>query len=149
MNEETKKQKKFTIKQSQFISYYLANNGNATQAAIKAGYSKRTAGQVACEILKNPNIVQEISNRQSQAMEKIDITFEWKIEKLKEALEAALDGRGTPTGAVNVSGVVNCINELNKMHGHHSAEKVINTNINSDIDRDVMAELIKKYTKEY
>lgn len=34
---------KLSLKQDAFVKAYLLNGGNATQAAISAGYSKRTA----------------------------------------------------------------------------------------------------------
>ena len=37
---------KLTAKQAAFCHYYLANNGNGTQAAIKAGYPKNSAGTI-------------------------------------------------------------------------------------------------------
>lgn len=50
---------KLTNKQKRFISEYLVDF-NATQAAIRAGYSKKTAGVIGCENLKKPNISEEI-----------------------------------------------------------------------------------------
>ncbi|MBP5144120.1 terminase small subunit, partial [Pseudomonas chlororaphis] len=42
-----------TQKQRLFVDEYLIDL-NATQAAIRAGYSKRTAGQIGDENLKKP-----------------------------------------------------------------------------------------------
>lgn len=44
-----------TPKQSRFVMEYLAS-GNATQAAIKAGYSPKTAGAIGYENLTKPEI---------------------------------------------------------------------------------------------
>jgi len=52
---------KLTNKQKQFIKYYLSNGFNATQAAISAGHSKKTAKEIGCENLTKPNIAAEIS----------------------------------------------------------------------------------------
>jgi len=46
---------KLTYKQQRFAEEYLVD-GNATQAAIRAGYSKRTARIIGCENLTKPNI---------------------------------------------------------------------------------------------
>lgn len=50
--EKIKKQKnnQLTIKQEKFINYYI-ETGNATESAIKAGYSKKTAKQIGSENL--------------------------------------------------------------------------------------------------
>ena len=52
-------------KQVRFCEEYIIDH-NATQAAIRAGYSPKTAGVQACELLKNPNIqekIQELSEK--------------------------------------------------------------------------------------
>lgn len=46
-------------KQQLFISEYLTDF-NATQAAIRAGYSVRSAGSIASELLKKPDIQQAL-----------------------------------------------------------------------------------------
>ena len=50
-----KKRDKLTLKQKKFADEYIIS-GNATQSAIKAGYSKKTAGVIAVENLEKPNI---------------------------------------------------------------------------------------------
>lgn len=46
-------------RQREFCRYY-AKEGNVTQAAIKAGYSKKTAAYQGSNLLNNPKIVAEI-----------------------------------------------------------------------------------------
>jgi phage terminase small subunit len=46
---------KLSEKQKRFCDYYIIS-GNATEAAIKAGYSKKTAGVIGNENLKKPYI---------------------------------------------------------------------------------------------
>ena len=46
---------KLTIKQQRFADEYIIS-GNATEAAIKAGYSKKTANVIGVENLIKPNI---------------------------------------------------------------------------------------------
>ncbi|RID91195.1 terminase small subunit [Gemmobacter lutimaris] len=50
-------------KQRAFAKEYLIDL-NATQAAIRAGYSERTAGQIGYELLKKPEIQAEIVSTQ-------------------------------------------------------------------------------------
>lgn len=47
---------KLTAKQQTFINAYLANGFNATQAAIEAGYSEKTAHAIGWENLRKPEI---------------------------------------------------------------------------------------------
>ena len=51
-----------TAKQERFINEYIKDL-NATQAAIRAGYSKKTAGVQGSTLLKNPNVSEEIKKR--------------------------------------------------------------------------------------
>lgn len=57
--------KGLTQKQRRFIDEYIIS-GNATQAAIKAGYSKKTAAVTATENLRKPNIKAEIQVRNAE-----------------------------------------------------------------------------------
>lgn len=60
--------KKLTIKQKKFADEYI-KTGNATQSAINAGYSKKTAGQVGAENLKKPYIKNYIEERMNELEE--------------------------------------------------------------------------------
>lgn len=53
---------KLTIKQQAFADYFI-ECGNATEAAIKAGYSKKTAKQIANENLTKPYLKAYIDTR--------------------------------------------------------------------------------------
>jgi phage terminase small subunit len=50
----------FTFKQKRFIELY---DGNATKAAVEAGYSPKTAYCIAHENLKKPEIIKAIQER--------------------------------------------------------------------------------------
>jgi phage terminase small subunit len=56
---------KLTLKQKAFADYYI-QTGNATESAIKAGYSKKTAGVIGDENLKKPYIKKYIEERLEQ-----------------------------------------------------------------------------------
>lgn len=71
--------KKLSVKQKRFADEYIIS-GNATEAAIKAGYSKKTASVIGCENLIKPNIKKYIDER----LKEIEST---KIADQKEVLE--------------------------------------------------------------
>lgn len=73
------KKQRLTVKQRNFINEYI-KSGNATQAAIKAGYSKNTASETGYENLNKPHIKAEIDKR-LQAIE------DKKIAKAEEVLQ--------------------------------------------------------------
>ena len=58
-------EKKLTAKQQRFCDEYLIDL-NATQAAIRAGYSPKTAAVIAAENLKKPNIRNYIDERMKE-----------------------------------------------------------------------------------
>lgn len=70
---------KLTPKQQAFADYYL-ETGNATESAIKAGYSKKTAKEIGCENLTKPNIKNYIDERMKAMNDK-------RIAKAEEVLE--------------------------------------------------------------
>lgn len=72
-------------RQSRFVDEYLVDL-NATQAAIRAGYSKKTAGSQGFDLLKKPEIASEIEKRRQIVAEKTGLTTE---RLLQEAMRLA------------------------------------------------------------
>ena len=70
-----------TAKQQRFCDEYLVSL-NSTSAAIKAGYSPKTAGVIGSENLKKPNIASYIKSRQVETSEKLECTKEIIIAEL-------------------------------------------------------------------
>lgn len=70
---------KLTIKQQRFADEYIIS-GNATEAAIKAGYSKKTANRIATENLSKLVIKSYIDERLKELSDK-------KIANQQEVLE--------------------------------------------------------------
>lgn len=58
-----------TPKQERFVAEYLVDL-NGTQAAIRAGYSRKTAGQQAEQLLKKLEIAAAVRNGQAKAAER-------------------------------------------------------------------------------
>jgi len=61
-----------TIRQSIFISEYL-KSGNATEAAINAGYSKKTAYSIGQRLLKNVEINQKIMKHREKISQQAEL----------------------------------------------------------------------------
>ena len=74
---------KLTDKQIKFCEEYLVDL-NATQAAIRAGYSEDSAKQIAYENFTKPYLVDYIAERQAQLREKTLVSTEWVVKRLKE-----------------------------------------------------------------
>ena len=75
-----------TRKQEMFIREYLIDL-NATQAAIRAGYSEKTARQIGTENLSKPSIQAEIDKQVKNRSESVGLTAE---EILKDIRDIAL-----------------------------------------------------------
>jgi phage terminase small subunit len=75
--------RKITPKQASFIREYLID-GNGTQAAIRAGYSQKTAKEQAARLLSKVNIQNEIKDYQDKASAEAQITLTWWLKKMKQ-----------------------------------------------------------------
>ncbi|ECT8547631.1 terminase small subunit [Salmonella enterica subsp. diarizonae serovar 48:i:z] len=56
-----------TAQQRLFVAEYLKDN-NATQAAIRAGYSKKTAEQIGYQLLQKTSVAQAIAQQQKESL---------------------------------------------------------------------------------
>lgn len=81
--------KKLTPKQDKFIKEYLVNGYNATQAAIKAGYSKHAARAIATKLLTNTYIKAALAEHSKQEQAKFNYTKEEHFKELEELKQAA------------------------------------------------------------
>jgi len=74
-----------TAKQQRFVDEYMIDL-NATQAAIRAGYSERTASETGYENLRKPQIAEEIAKRQQKHAEKSEMTVEWVLQQYRDII---------------------------------------------------------------
>lgn len=70
-----------TPKQAAFVREYMIDL-NATQAAIRAGYSEKTANRIGAENLSKPVIQEAIQQRHKAAEEKCAVTVEWILSEI-------------------------------------------------------------------
>ena len=78
-------------KQSKFIEEYLIDL-NGTQAAIRAGYSSKTAFVQASRLLSNANICNVVAEKRKILQEKTQITQEWVLNRLKAISDKCFEG---------------------------------------------------------
>ena len=90
-----------TEKQKRFCDEYLIDL-NATQAAIRAGYSKETAGAIAGENLNKPIIAEYIKKRMGEREKRIEITQDFVLRELANIASA----NGTDFAQVDAKGDV-------------------------------------------
>jgi phage terminase small subunit len=93
-----------TSKQLRFVDEYLVDL-NATQAAIRAGYSKRTARAIGCENLTKPDIRTKIQARLQEHGDEAQLARERVLKGLMRIADADIgqlfdqDGKLLPVGA--------------------------------------------------
>jgi len=75
--------KKLTNKQEKFCHEYLIDL-NAKQAAIRAGYSKSTSGEMGYENLNKPQIADFISKLQLEIQDRTLVTVDFVINGIKD-----------------------------------------------------------------
>lgn len=74
-------EKKLTPKQQRFVEEYLIDL-NATQAAVRAGYSEKTAYSIGEENLKKPVIAKEIERALNERSKRTEITADMVLAEL-------------------------------------------------------------------
>ena len=74
---------KLTDKQEMFCLEYIKDL-NATQAAIRAGYSEKTSGATGHENLKKPEIQSRLSELKNERSDVVKLDAQYVLRRLKE-----------------------------------------------------------------
>ena len=88
---------KLTAKQQSFCEEYMIDL-NATQAAIRAGYSENAARQQGAENMAKPVILEIIQELMAKRSEKVGVDAEWVLKGI-ESLTDELRGSEAPKDA--------------------------------------------------
>ncbi|WP_278956365.1 terminase small subunit [Lactobacillus apis] len=107
---------KLTVKQRKFADEYMIS-GNATDAAIKAGYSKKSAYSMAGQNLKKHEIIKYITKRQknleSEKIAQQKEIFEYLSSVMRgEQIETVMTADGPVETPVSVKDRINAAKEL-------------------------------------
>ena len=129
---------KLTQKQQRFVDEYIIS-GNSTQAAIKAGYSKKTAKQMGTENLAKPIIKAELDRRNAE----IKSAKTADMQEVMEYLASVMRGEQTESVAtakgiydnvpVSAKDRIKAAELIGKRHGAWTDKKEISGNMNIDI----------------
>lgn len=74
---------KLTDKQARFVEEYLIDL-NATQAAIRAGYSEKTAQEQSSRLLSNVMVKEAVERGKAKTANKLEITRERVLQTIAE-----------------------------------------------------------------
>lgn len=80
---------KLTDRRKEFVRQYLVDL-NATKAAIRAGYSERTAYSVGQRLLKNVEIQRAVAAAQAQRARRVEVTQDYVLSNLVEVVERTM-----------------------------------------------------------
>ena len=92
---------KLTPKQRRFVAEYLVDL-NATQAAIRAGYSPKSAARIAVELLNKTHVQAEIRKAMADREERTGVTQDWVVQELYKIAHADRCGIAKVVGGVRV-----------------------------------------------
>lgn len=81
--------KKLTDRQERFCREYIIDY-NATQAAVRSGYSEKSAAATASENLKKANVLARVRELQAEQRERLCITADWVIMSLVDVYEKCM-----------------------------------------------------------
>ena len=98
-----------TPKQRRFVDEYQIDLC-ATQAAIRAGYSERTAAEQGYKLLQKPSVQAAIQDRQVEIRERLEVS----VESISHQLQKAYDQAAHNSQA---SAMVQASLGLAKLHG--------------------------------
>lgn len=113
---------KLTDKQWAFVREYVVDK-NATQAAIRAGYSAKTAASIGEENLRKPDIAAAVTEAIKMIAEKTETEAEWVRRRLKEEANDKSEF-ATHSGRIRALELIGRINNLFKEDGKNSAPQV-------------------------
>ena len=138
-----------TAKQEQFCLEYLIDL-NATQAAIRAGYSKHTAKDIACQNLAKLNIADRIAELKAERTARTLVDADYVIKGLLKVHErcmqeeAVTDKEGGSTGEYRFehSGANKSLELLGKHLGLFVEKKEISGPNGGPIETDSVFEFI-------
>lgn len=126
-------------KQERFVREYLVDM-NGTQAAIRAGYSPKTANVQASDLLAKPNIRAEVTKFQAKLAQKHEITLDLLTEM-------TLDSYRTAKDTTDAKGMTGAVAQLSKMHGFDVGKRLNDRGPIEDLtaeERDAVREMVER-----
>ena len=143
-----------TDKQARFCEEYVIDF-NATQAAIRAGYSKKTAGQIGEQNINKPAIRTRLRELQQRASKHLEITHEDLLSQLKTWAESDItETLGLTTDElkqlpVQVRRLITKAKRTTREHRDGSIEEVVEIHfVSKEAALDMIAKHIGFYEKD-
>ena len=103
-----------TPKQERFVQEYLVDL-NATQAAIRAGYSAKTASRIGQQLLAKTCISEAMQKAMKKREKRTEVTQDYVIAKLREIVEK--DASDGPDSELKYANKIRALELLGKHTG--------------------------------
>lgn len=129
-----------TSKQEDFCKN-IADGSNITNAAIKAGYSKKTAYSTGSENMKKPDIQARVLELQEDKVKLLRRRFIGESEKAFNVLVRVMEDEDTPPQTKTQTAKI-----LLDYAGFKPIDKQ-ETNVTGELDIGKQSELVRKYLK--
>lgn len=91
-----------------FVEAYITNGGNATQAAISAGFSHHAAGAIGHKLLKHAEVSAQLQQRRTELARKYELTTDNVLRSLAQAVHF------DPRKLYNPDGTLRAVHELDE-----------------------------------
>ena len=91
--------------QERFCREYVIDVTNQAAAAVRAGYSAKTAASQASRLLKNVNVKARVAELQAEAAERSEVTVDNVVKKLGELRDEA-QAKGQLSAAVRAQELI-------------------------------------------
>jgi phage terminase small subunit len=125
VKKKVKNQDSLNPKQLRFCQEYVVDL-NGTQAAIRSGYSKKTAEQQASRMLLIVKVQQKIKELQEKIEKELEISATWITQRFKEISDRCMTAEpvlkdGIPTGeyVFDSNGAIKATENLGKRTGYY------------------------------
>lgn len=127
-----------TMKQRKFVNAYC-ESGNASQSALKAGYSENSAESQGSRLLKNPKVIKAIELKEKEFEMASLITKEYVLAALKDIA----DDEGEQT-----QNKLRALENLGKYLTMFTDKQIIQNDNGNPFEQLSDAEIIKMYEEQ-
>ena len=135
-----------TDKQRLFCHYYM-QSFNATQAAIKAGYSEKSAYQIGYQLLQKTSVKAYLKNLKEQQKSELFISQEWVLNRHAQIANSNINDYITPDGTLKKNTDGTLIKKITIKSSKSEVEGSYKENSTVSIELEDRKESLKFLTK--
>ncbi|MGJ3499893.1 Terminase small subunit (plasmid) [Piscirickettsia salmonis] len=132
---------KLSPKKEKFVNEYL-KDFNATQAAIRAGYSEKTARSQGQRLLTNADVKQGIAEKNKKINEKYSINHDSIRQEMAKLAFISLSQLGDKETGIKAQDKIKALDCLAKIEGMYIQKVEADINLNKKSDKEELSELL-------